>query len=290
MVTMLYYYNLKKIIEKLPDNATRSLDLSDDAIFNAATFTDLGRFYTQNLIKKDKYAIDKKIENEKFYEFMFEVTQTFKKEVNPEQLLFIYGLINHYFLKNNLEQYLSVRVDKKRSFDNLTNMLDYYYTKINDSYDLSKNTIYQKFPNGFNYTDSMDELIHNPLIKVHSFFRSKEYFTKAMKHKKRYYRSFVKANFMKYIPYKLYDIIFNHRGKPKAKNYVYKNKVDTTILNIQKKPYLVGDETFNYSLKEILDIALKQALDMIKIINSFFFYNDDKEYRKIFNIDKDQKI
>ena len=93
MITMLYYYNLKNIIEKLPDNAKRSLDLSDDAIFNAATFPDLGRFYTQNLIKKDKYQINIKIEEDKFFEFLFEITQTFKKEVNPEQLLFIYGFI-----------------------------------------------------------------------------------------------------------------------------------------------------------------------------------------------------
>ena len=67
MITMLYYYNLKNIIEKLPNNATKSLDLSDDTVFNAATFPDLGRFYTQNLIKKDKYQIDKKIESDNFF-------------------------------------------------------------------------------------------------------------------------------------------------------------------------------------------------------------------------------
>ena len=290
MITMLYYYNLKNIIEKLPDNAKRSLDLSDDAIFNAATFPDLGRFYTQNLIKKDKYQINVKIEEDKFFDFLFEITQTFKKEVNPEQLLFIYGFINHYYLKNNLEKYLSVRVDKKNNFDSLTNMLDYYFTKIIDSYDLSKNTIYQKFPNSFNYTESMDDLIHNPLIKIFSFFGSKEYFEKAMKHKKHYYKVLSKKNYLRIIPFTLYDLIFNHRGKPKAKNYVYKNKVNTKILNLQNKPYLIDEETYNYSIKDIIDISLKEALETIKKINNFFFYNDDKEYRKLFNIEKDQKI
>ncbi len=290
MITMLYYYNLKKIIDKMPSNVTKSMDLSDDAIFNAATFTDLGRFYTQNLIKKDKYKINEKIESEKFLDFLFECTQTFKKDVSPEQLLYIYGFISHYFVSNQIQAFLSSKVNRKTSFDYLTNMLDYYFTKVNDSFDLSKDTLYHKFPNGFNYTDEMDELIHNPLIKVFSFFGSKEYFTKAMLHKKRYYRSFAKKSIFKYIPFKIYDLIFNHRGKPKAKFYHYQNKVDTKILNLQNKPYLVGDQTFNYNIKEVLDIALKEALDMIKIINSFFFNNDDKEYRKLFKIDKDQKI
>ncbi len=290
MITMLYYYNLKKIIDKMPSHVTKSMDLSDDSFFNAATFSDLGRFYTQNLIKKDKYSIHKKIEGDHFKEFLFECTQTFKKDINPEQLLFIYGFINHYFLNNQIQAFLSSKVNKKVSFDYLTNMLDYYFTKVNDSYDLSKNTLYQKFPNGFQYTESMDDLVRNPLIKVFSFFGSKEYFTKAMIHKKRYYRSFAKRSILKYIPFKIYDIIFNHRGKPKAKFYHYSNKVDTKILNLQNKPYLVGDETFTYNIKEVLDLALKEALDMIKIINSFLFNNDEKEYRKLFNIEKDQKI
>ncbi|MBR4496686.1 MAG: hypothetical protein IKP12_06100 [Acholeplasmatales bacterium] len=290
MITMLYYYNLKKIIQKMPSNVTKSMDLSDDAIFNAATFTDLGRFFTQNLIKKDKYALHKKIEGEKFNEFLFECTQTFKKDVNPEQLLFIYGFINHYYVTNQIQAFLSSKVNKKVSYDYLTNMLDYYFTKVNDSYDLSKDTLYKKFPNAFTYTESMDDLIKNPLIKVFSFFGSKEYFTKAMLHKKRYYKSFAKRSIFKYIPYKIYDIVFNHRGKPKAKNYHYNNKVDTKILNFQNKPYLVGDETFKYNVKEVLEIALKESLELIKIINSFFFNNEEKEYRKFFNIEKDQKI
>ena len=136
----------------------------------------------------------------------------------------------------------------------------------------------------------MDDLVKNPLIKVFSFFGSNEYFTKAMSHKIKYYRSFTKRNKLKLIPFKIYDIIFNHRGKPKAKHYHYKNKVDTTILNFQNKPYLVGDDTFSYNIKEILEIALKESLEEIKIVNAFFFNNDEKEYRKLFNIEKEQKI
>ncbi len=290
MITMLYYYNLKNLIEKLPSNVTKSMDLSNDSIFNAATFPDLGRFYTQNLIKKDKYKINLKIEGEKHKEFLFECCQIFKKNFNPEHLLLIYGFISHYYLTNQIQAYLSSRVNKKNPYDYLTNMLDYYFTKVNDSYDLSKNTIYNKFPNGFTYTESMDDLVKNPLIKVFSFFGSNEYFTKSMSHKINYYRSFTKRNKLKVIPFKIYDIIFNHRGKPKAKYYHYKNKVDTTILNFQNKPYLVGDDTFSYNIKEVLEIALKESLEEIKIINSFFFNNDEKEYRKLFNIEKDQKI
>ncbi len=290
MITMLYYYNLKRIIEKLPQQATKSSDLSDDNVFNAATFPDLGRFYTQNLLKKDKYKLHYKIESDKFNEFLFECSQTFKKQANPEQLIYIYGFINHYYLKKNVDEYLSARISRKKQYDYLTNMLDFYYTKINDSYDLSKKTIYHKFPNGFNYTESMDDLIHNPLIKVFSFFGSNEYFTKAMKHKKTYYKSFTKKNIFKKISFKFYDIIFNHKGKPKAKFYSYKNKVDTKILNLQNKPYLVDDKTYNYSFKQIMEKSYVEAYDVIKKLNNFFFFDDDKEYRKYFNIKKDQKI
>ena len=290
MITMLYYYNLKNLIDKLPSNVTKSMDLSNDSIFNAATFPDLGRFYTQNLLKKDKYAINKKIDSDKFKEFLFECSQVFKNNANPNQLIFIYGLVNHHYLKKNIDEYLTPRINKLNSYDYLTNMIDYYFTKVNDSYDLSKKTIYKLFPNGFSYNEDMDDLVHNPLIKIFSFFGSNEYFSKAMVHKKRYYRSFTKRSTIKYIPYRIYDFIFNHRGKPKAKYYFYKNKVDTTILNLQKKPYQVGEETYNYNLKEILEKSLNEAYNVIKILNNYYFNNFEKEYRQYFNIEKDQKI
>ena len=59
---MLYYYNLKEILKTLPQNHIQSMDLSDDNIFNYATFSDLGSFY-KRIFRIDKYKLDQKLKD-----------------------------------------------------------------------------------------------------------------------------------------------------------------------------------------------------------------------------------
>ncbi len=279
---MLHYYFLKQVIEKLPYNIKNNLEYDNDLLFNLATFNDLGLFYKIfNPIKKDKYRLNEKLESDKFNDFILECIYICKKNNNYQQLLFIYAMISHNILHRHISEYLSIRLSKKLRFDTACNMIDYYYTKANDNIDLTKVALTDYFPNGFIYHDFMEDLIHKPFIKVFSFFCTDSYFNHAMKMKKCFYSHFNRSKTrIKLIPYKLYDIIFNHRGKPKASLYLYTSKVDTSLFNLRKKPYLIGENTYTYSLEDVINNALNETKRWIDAIHQFISYDNDKLLKK----------
>ena len=198
-------------------------------------------------------------------------------------MLFLYGIITNHILKENIDKYLSIRLNKKLTYDKACNIIDCYYAKLNDNLDLTKVSITDYFKDGFKYTDYMENMIHNPCIKVFSFFCTKTYFSHSLKIKKLYYKYFTRSKTkIKLFPYKIYDLIFNHRGKPKATSYIYTKKIDANLFNFNKKPYLINDITYNNSLDDVINDAKGQALEIIKSLNSYIFYDKDnfKEYLK----------
>ena len=257
-LTMLYYYNLKEIIKKLPPNVSQTMDLSDDNVFNYATFSDLGSFYRPGLFRKDKYRLDIKLKDENFYNFIYETLVKFMKMANANELLLIYAMIAHHILEDEIQKYLSSRITVKDTYKRLTARIDRYYTKIFDDVDLSKKSIYSMFPNGFTYTKEMNEVISHPFIKIYSFLNTNNYFTNAMKAKKRHY-----------------------------KHKLYPKRLNLEVLNLDNKPWLFGEETYNYSLNEVILNAREKAFSQIKIINSYLFDKKDKEFNELFNITKE---
>lgn len=289
---MLHYYFLKQTIEKIPAHIKDNLEYDNSLLFNLATFNDLGIFYKLfNPLKKDKYKLNDKLDSEKFDEFILECIQICKTKNDYAQLLFIYAMISHTVLIKHINPFLSTRLTKKIRYDTACNMIDYYYTKANDSIDLCKTALTDYFPTGFIYHDFMDRLIHKPFIKVYGFMCSNEYFTHAMSRKYFYYaycnRSKTK---MKLIAYKLYDLLFNHRGKPKASCYLYSSKVNTSLFNLGKKPYLIGDNTYTYTLDEVIQNAASEAKEYIDAVNAYISYDNDKYLKKILHIEKKEKL
>ena len=125
----------------------------------------------------------------------------------------------------------------------------------------------------------MESMIHNPCIKVFSFFCSETYFSHSLKCKKIYYKFFTRSKTkIKLLPYKIYDLIFNHLGKPKASNYIYTKKVDSNIFNFNQKPYIINETTYNYSLDDVIKNSKVEALDIIKSLNSYIF-NDKDDFK-----------
>lgn len=283
-LAMTQYYFLKDIINSLPLNVKNNLKYNNSLLFNVATFNDCGIFYKLfNPIKKDKYKINDKINSQLFNDFIIECSYQCKKNDNYKQLLFLYGIITNHILKENIDKYLSIRLNKKLTYDKACNIIDCYYAKLNDNLDLTKVAITDYFKDGFKYTDYMENMIHNPCIKVFSFFCTKTYFSHSLKIKKLYYKYFTRSKTkIKLFPYKIYDLIFNHRGKPKATSYIYTKKIDANLFNFNKKPYLINDITYNNSLDDVINDAKGQALEIIKSLNSYIFYDKDnfKEYLK----------
>ncbi len=291
-LSMLHYYFLKRIVDNTPTPIKEKLEYDNDLIFNLSTFNDLGMFYKLfHPVKKDKYKLNEKLSSEQFKDFILECLFICKKNNDNQQLLFIYAMICHNILKENIDTFLSARLTKKLKYDIACNMIDFYYAKAYDKLDLTKIPLTAFFPNGFTYYEFMEELIHNPFIKIFSFFCTKQYFSHAMKRKKFYYsycnRSRTK---IKLIFYKFYDWIFNHRGKPKASHYLYTKKVNTTLFNLRNKPYLIGEETYTYSLENVIDNAYNLAKDNLEVINQYIFYDNDKPLKKFYKIEKTENI
>lgn len=255
---MLYYYNLQEIIKKLPQNITQSMDLSNDNIFNFATFNDLAKFYKIRFFRRDRYTLNVKLQDEHFYDFINETIIKFSKTANPNQLLLIYAMLAHYILEEEIQKYLSVRITKINTYNIMANKIDKYYTQIIDEIDLTKTSIYKLFPNSFYYTKEMNDLISHPMIKIYSFLEPNNYFTKAMKKKKSYYK---RRRYLKFM--------------------------DLEFLNLDKKPYIIGDQTYSYSLNEVIELARKNTLKQIAIINEHIFDKKDEKYNELFNITKE---
>lgn len=286
VLCMTHYYFLKKLIDKLPASIHNNMEYDNDLLFNCATFTDAGIFYKIfNPIKKDKYQLNNKLKSDKFDEFILECLYICKNNNNYKQLLLIYALIAHNILEEHISKFLSVRVTRKLKYPQICNMIDFYYSKANDNIDLTKQRLTEIFPNGFTYHDFIENLINKPFIKVFSTFCTKSYYKKSLRRKDFFYTYFTRSKTkLKLIPYTIYDFLFNHRGKPKARYYLYSSKVDTSIFNLTNKPYLIGDETYNYSLDDVINNALEEAKEYVDAINLYISYDNDKQLKKIFNI------
>ena len=102
-------------------------------------------------------------------------------------------MISYNIYSRYLTQYINSLRDEKITLNKALNMLDYFYTLKNDNFDLSKMSLNMKFKDGFIYYDYMDDLIHEPLIKVYSFFCSKSYYSKSYKRKEYFYKHMTRS-------------------------------------------------------------------------------------------------
>ena len=285
---MLHYYFFKDLVDNLDKQIKENLEYDDSLLFNLANFNSTPSFYKLfNLLKDDKYAIQDYFDKDSFNSIIIESAINLQKNNNYNQLLFLYGMISHKILNDYLYPYINALKPNITSFNTALNMLDFYYAKRNE-FDVTKESIYIKFNTSFKYYDYMDELIRFPMVKVCKLMSSNTYFTKCYKRKKKFYKRFA---IVKYRSFWLrFTSLFYLKNGIKPKDFPYKKNIDSSLLNMKRVEYKIGDQIYNDNLDEIINKALKESLSIIKAINSYLFENNESKFRKIYNISPNKKL
>ncbi len=265
----LHYTFFKKVTLNIESMIKKEIEYDDNLIFNLANFNNIGYFYSLKSFK-DKYQFTDKL-NEKFDEFIVECLLNIEKHNNYNQLFFLYSLVASNTLEKYLNKYLESIENDKLNDEEIYKMIDFSISS-KDNIDISKNNLYKIFKNSFEYYDYMDELIHNPCIKLFRFMASTNYFKRCYKNKKKYYKSFMKTN-LRYPIHLLVSKMF--RSKKRTKDMLYNDPRDTDIP-------LITDG--------MLDIAYKDVMKKIEAINAYLFDDKESDLRKEFNIDNEQKL
>ena len=283
---MLNYYLYSNIINELPNQLDDKKGISKDLLFNFANFNTTPWFY-HGFHKKDKYDLYNKLNSDKFNDFYVDTLIELKKDLSYEKVLFIYGIyINHYFM-NKIYAYINALKHKNTNIYEALNMLDYYISNKYYNIDLKKTNLRMYFEDGFNYYPYMDKLIHNPLLKEFDIFLSKNYLIKCYKKKRNFYDFCTKSHFgFKRLFFKIGGV-FRHNKN--TKYYFYQNKIDTYLLNIVKKEYIIDDNKYKYTFEEYLNYIKKEILKNLSDINDYIFNDKDKKLRKLFDI-KNERI
>lgn len=280
-----HYYFLKKINEKLNSLVINNIEITDDLTFNAANFNNTTYFYKLISFGRDKYNIAEKYE-EGFNSFIADCLLNINKNNDFNALYFIYGMVSTHILDSYLKQLTDAFKNEKLNYLTASNMGDYYIGKINDI-DLCKTTIYKEFKNSFEYPDYLDDLIHSACIRNFKLMASNNYFKKAYKRKKAFYKRYTKASILTPFLWLGYIIKFK---KIKFSQFRHRENINFDILNTKKLQYKLNGTTVNYTFNEVINAAYDEALNVISKIDDYVFNNKDKGIREYFNIPKDKEM
>ncbi len=265
----LHYAFFKKVTLDLNPMIKNEIIYDDNLIFNLSNFINIGDYYSLKSFK-DKYDFNNKL-NEKFNEFIVECLILLNKHNEYDKLYFLYSLVSSYTLDKYINEYIESLNNDVLSKEEIYKMIDFSIAS-KDNIDISKNNLYKIFKNSFEYYNYMDDLIHNPCIRVLKFMASKAYFIRCYKKKKKYYKSFMKYN----IKYPLHLLLSKiTKSKIKTKDLIYKDIRDIDLP-------LISDE--------LLEKAYIDTKMQINAINEYLFDDKDSNVRRLYNIDKDKKI
>ena len=279
---MVHYYFFKDLMNKIDDSITNKIDVSDDYLFACSNVLDLGNFYyVINNFKHDEYEITKKLHQpDYYYLFLIECIKQCKNDDSYEELALLYAIVSHFALDKYTHPYINTMVNRKLRFDRICSMLDYHYTLNNDNINLANKNLVEVFPAGFMYYEQEEKLIHNPIGKTLGFFCSNSYFTRAMKRNKEIHKNIATTpNKLKLIFVKFLDL-FRFKDKRKLVTFMYNEIFDESILNNEKNEYTIDDKAYNYSFRELYDLAMKESLNLIEAINLWIFEDSDRLLKK----------
>ena len=285
---MLHYYFFKDVVEKLDNSIKSKLEYDDNLIFNFANFNTSSLFYKIfNPFKNDKYNIQNYFDKDTFNSIIIDSAISIQKNNDFNKLLFLYGMIAHKTLNDYLYPYVNALKSNTYSFNDALNMLDFYSAKRN-GLDITKESIYKIFKDSFQYYDYMDEVIRFPMIKTCKLMSSFTYFTKCYKRKRKFYKKYARAKYR--IVWIKFISIFYRKHSLSPKEFIYKKKIDTNLLNVKKVEFKIGEKIYNDNLDELINKAVKESLNIIRAVNSYLFDNNDKKLRQIYNIPQTKKL
>ena len=260
------YFQFKNVLDKLPIEIKEKISYDDSSLFSLISFKSSTRFYS----KKDKYDLYNKMNNESFNKLIVDLTLKLFSDNNFNELLFLYGLIISETVDNYLNQYLS-QISKDYTINESINMADKI---IADKYEFNINNLISNYPNSFVYYPYMDKFIHILLVKYYNFFGSTNYFKRAYKKMKKFYKNKTKP--------KIYNLdIIETR---------YDDKYSTIIFNKDKNEFIIDDKKYNYEFNDFINFISNRINDKINAVNAYLFDNQSDLFRDEFNIDKNIKL
>ncbi len=285
---MIHYYFYKDVLDKLDNEIKEKMDFNESLLFNYANFNSSPTFFKLfNFFKIDKYGMQNNFDGVNFNNFIVDCAVVLNKENKFNQLQFLYGMMAYRILNDYLYPFINTLKSNDYSFNIALNMIDFYFAKRN-GFDVTKESIYEKFPDSFIYYDYMDELIRFPLVKNFKLMSSESYFKRCYKKKKKFYKRFAKVKYKAFL-LSFYSLFYRRR-KILPKEFPYRKKIDTNLLNVKKAYFKIGEFEYNYTIDELVNKALKDAVNKIKALNSYLFDNNENKFRKEFNISEEKKI
>lgn len=281
------YYFLKDLLSQIPEeNLPKQPD--NHLLFKYALFPTVGEFYALlHPLKKDHFSLHEQLLAYRTPIFIYECLEQSAEKDSPEQRFFAYTIALSHFFYTKLDEYLNCFSYKKKKRIDVEKNIDTYFFMKNEKMPITQVNLGDYFFDSFAMTDEEMELIHLPMIKAYGFFCSDSYFNHAYLQAHRYYSSYVRSKSgIKRIPYFFYDLLLNHRkGKRKASTFLYSRKIDTTVLNLQKKTYSNQNASTKDTLDEFYDKTLKDAKKLISLLNKYFSTGNSQPIVKYYHID-----
>ena len=279
---MIHYYFFNDLVNRLDNQTKTKLDYDDNLLFNLANFNTSPSFYKLfNISKRDKYKVQEYFDSDDFYSFLVECAINVQKDNDYKKLLFLYAMISHKILSSYLYPYITSLKSNTYTMDVGLNMLDFYFARRH-GLDVTKESLYNKFKGGFIYHEYMDELIRYPMIKICKLMSSESYFTKCYKRKKKFYRKYGVVKY-KIVWLKFTSLLYRKKGTL-PKDFPYKKIIDANLLNVRRKEFILNDKTYNGTIDDLYEKAIKDSIEAIKALNLYLFDNNDKLFRKLFKI------
>ena len=280
------YYVIKDALRFINTNITYMQDISNTMLFKYALFYDAEEFYKlMSFHKIDSYQISSKIKNN-FLPFLKEILHMAYVHASLEEQLFCYYIFISYIVNLYISDYIDDFHTKKKDKAYIERMLETYFFNKNEKLKLHSINVADYFFDSFELSQTDINLLEKPIKRVFGFFCTKNYYLECYQSARFYYDylSISKTGLKKPLFF-LYDLLLNHRKyKKKARSFLYPKRLDTTILNLNNRSYMLQDLEVTYSIDELYQVILKEVRRICDILNSYFTGNENlKPLEKYFS-------
>lgn len=282
------YYIMKNCQSRISSSITYDVNLDNQVFFKYALFYNVQDYYKLlNPFKIDSYRLSEKIKGEKFPYFLLECMENAHYHSSDEEKLFCYSLLMNYIIEKNMLPYIEAFLTKRKNKSYIEKMIDSYFFNKNEGVPFHKINLANYFFDAFTLSEADYHVLEKPIKRMFGFFCTKNYY-KACFNSARIYFDYLATSKtgMKKIPYWFYDVFLNHRkNKPKAKNFLYHKKIDTSLLNLNKAEFELSGTIVTYTIDEMFQMILKEARKGCDILNTYFNFNQNlKPFEAYFHI------
>lgn len=230
---------------------------------------------------------------DKFFKFIFEFIKNNNLEKNNDLVNMIYGFINHYTLDTILHPFINYQVKN----------LNITHTKIEFMIDNkirtnNKGSFFKTLIPKLKFNNVMIDILDYVFEKSHKEKNIGKVFNRSHNNGYYLYRYFINdKRGIKTFIYKIIDFLLPFKKLKFHQNTFYTKKFEDKILNKEKLIWHHPSnkhETYNYSLEELYNIALKISIklnnDAYKVLNNKKDLNKLIDDIKLINLQNIQEL